>query len=189
MAQSRSVAALRTVLRIACDLQRLVSAAGRSHAQPAAENLFLRRQLASYLELWFAKTSHRQTRPGHTRRVVGPIDPVGGREFFHRDCAAVLVTRPSHFAFRLEGFGFAPAPQVPTPHINNAGYVVDHVAAKGHGKGNILAGRRVSQSKVKKPWGFSMLLRSLTVRLNTERPRSEPRPWKQLMIKELWLLR
>jgi len=50
MAQSRSVAALRTVLRIACDLLRLVSAAGRSHAQLAAENLFLRKQLALYVE-------------------------------------------------------------------------------------------------------------------------------------------
>jgi hypothetical protein len=50
MAQSRSRAALRTVLRIACDLLRLVSAAGRSHAQLAAENLFLRKQLALYVE-------------------------------------------------------------------------------------------------------------------------------------------
>src|SRR2546425_4284472 len=43
-------AALQTVLRIACDLLRLVSAAGRSHAQLAAENLFLRKQLALYVE-------------------------------------------------------------------------------------------------------------------------------------------
>src|SRR6266702_1313688 len=50
MAQSRSGAALRTVLRIACDLLRLVSAAGRSHAHLAAENLFLRKQLALYVE-------------------------------------------------------------------------------------------------------------------------------------------
>jgi len=50
MAQSRSVAALRTVLRIACDLLRLVSAAGRSQAHLAAENLFLRKQLALYVE-------------------------------------------------------------------------------------------------------------------------------------------
>ena len=50
MAQSRSRAALRTVLRIACDLLRLVSAAAvRSHAQLAAENLFLRKQLALYV--------------------------------------------------------------------------------------------------------------------------------------------
>ena len=50
MAKSRSGAALRTILRIACDLLRLVSAAGRSHAQLAAENLFLRKQLALYVE-------------------------------------------------------------------------------------------------------------------------------------------
>jgi putative transposase len=50
MAQSRSRAALRTVLRVACDLVRLVSASGRSHAQLAAENLFLRKQLALYVE-------------------------------------------------------------------------------------------------------------------------------------------
>jgi putative transposase len=50
MAKSRSRAALRTVLRIACDLLRLVSAAGRSHGRLAAENLFLRKQLALYVE-------------------------------------------------------------------------------------------------------------------------------------------
>jgi transposase InsO family protein len=50
MAQSRSRAALQTVLHIACDLLRLVSAAGRSHRQLAAENLFLRKQLALYVE-------------------------------------------------------------------------------------------------------------------------------------------
>src|SRR5216683_6655016 len=55
MAQSRSGTALRTVLNIACDLLRLVSTAGRSHAQLAAENLFLRKQLALYVE--------RQVRP------------------------------------------------------------------------------------------------------------------------------
>jgi putative transposase len=50
MAQSRSRTALQTVLRIACDLLRLVSAAGRSHGQLAAENLFLRKQRELYLE-------------------------------------------------------------------------------------------------------------------------------------------
>ena len=50
MAQSRSRAAVRTVLRIAGDVLRLVSAAVRSHAQLAAENLFLRKQLALYVE-------------------------------------------------------------------------------------------------------------------------------------------
>ena len=50
MAQSRSRAALRTLLRLAGDLLRLVSAAGRPHAQLVAENLFLRKQLALYVE-------------------------------------------------------------------------------------------------------------------------------------------
>jgi putative transposase len=50
MAQSRSRAALRTVLRLTCDVLRLVSAAARSHAELAAENLFLRKQLALYVE-------------------------------------------------------------------------------------------------------------------------------------------
>jgi putative transposase len=55
MARSRSSTALRTILRIACDLLRLVSTAGRSRAQLAAENLFLKKQLAMYME--------RQVRP------------------------------------------------------------------------------------------------------------------------------
>ena len=50
MAQSRCRTALRNILRIACDLLRLVSTAVRSHAQLAAENLFLRKQLALYVE-------------------------------------------------------------------------------------------------------------------------------------------
>jgi putative transposase len=57
MAQSRSRAALRTVLRIACDCLRVISAAGRSHAHLAAENLFLRKPLALYVE--------RQVKPRH----------------------------------------------------------------------------------------------------------------------------
>src|SRR5712691_1330637 len=39
-----------TILRIACDLLRLLSTAVRSNAQLAAENLFLRTQLALYVE-------------------------------------------------------------------------------------------------------------------------------------------
>src|SRR2546428_11402443 len=50
MAQSRSRAAVRTVLCIAGDLLRLVSATVRSQSQLAAENLFLRKQLALYVE-------------------------------------------------------------------------------------------------------------------------------------------
>ena len=50
MVQSGSRAAVRTVLRLACDALRLLSTMGRSRAQLAAENLFLRRQLALYVE-------------------------------------------------------------------------------------------------------------------------------------------
>jgi hypothetical protein len=46
---------LRTILRISTDLVALTSSAMRSRAQLAAENLFLRKQLALYLE--------RQTKP------------------------------------------------------------------------------------------------------------------------------
>ena len=50
MALSRSRAAVGTILRFVGDIVRLVSEATRSHAQLAAENLFLRKQLALYLE-------------------------------------------------------------------------------------------------------------------------------------------
>jgi hypothetical protein len=50
MFESRSCAALRTVLCIVCDILRLISTAVRSRAQLAAENLFLRKQLAMYVE-------------------------------------------------------------------------------------------------------------------------------------------
>jgi hypothetical protein len=50
MAQSRRRVALRTLLRVGGDLLRLVLAAGRSHAELAAENLFLRKQLGLYVE-------------------------------------------------------------------------------------------------------------------------------------------
>jgi hypothetical protein len=46
MALSRCCSPLRTVLRIAGDFLRLVAAATRSHTQLAAENLFLKKQLA-----------------------------------------------------------------------------------------------------------------------------------------------
>jgi putative transposase len=55
MAQSRSHVFVRTILRVAADVLRFVSFTWRSHAQLAAENLFLRQQLALYLE--------RQVRP------------------------------------------------------------------------------------------------------------------------------
>jgi hypothetical protein len=47
---SRSCAAVRTILRLVGDVVRFVSEATRSHAQLAAENLFLRKQLALYVE-------------------------------------------------------------------------------------------------------------------------------------------
>jgi len=50
MALSQCCSPVRTVLRIADDLVRLTAAAARSHAQLAAENLFLRKQLALYME-------------------------------------------------------------------------------------------------------------------------------------------
>jgi len=50
MAQSRSHVFVRTILRVAADVLRSVSSTWRSHAQLAAENLFLRKQLALYLE-------------------------------------------------------------------------------------------------------------------------------------------
>jgi putative transposase len=50
MTLSQCCTPARTVLRIAGDLLRLVAGTARSHAQLAAENLFLRKQLALYLE-------------------------------------------------------------------------------------------------------------------------------------------
>src|SRR5262249_34026179 len=50
MAPSRSRGAARRILRLVGDVARLVSGMVRSHAQLAAENLFLRKQLALYLE-------------------------------------------------------------------------------------------------------------------------------------------
>jgi transposase InsO family protein len=50
MSQSRPRSLIQTVLRVATDVILLVSSALRSHAHLAAENLFLRKQLALYLE-------------------------------------------------------------------------------------------------------------------------------------------
>ena len=50
MSQSRGRAAVRTGLSLARDVLRLVSSAVRSHTHLAAENLFLRKQLALYVE-------------------------------------------------------------------------------------------------------------------------------------------
>jgi hypothetical protein len=50
MSRSRSRATATTVLRLYGDVARFVSAAVRSHTHLAAENLFLRKQLALYVE-------------------------------------------------------------------------------------------------------------------------------------------
>lgn len=50
MALSRCRAALRILISLVADVFRLVSALVRSHAQLAAENLFLKKQLALYME-------------------------------------------------------------------------------------------------------------------------------------------
>ena len=50
MTESRPRAAIRTVLRVAFDVLRCLTAVCRSHAQLAAENLFPRKQLALYVE-------------------------------------------------------------------------------------------------------------------------------------------
>ena len=50
MAQSRPCVAVRMILRLAGDLLQVVARAARSHAHVAAENLFLKKQLALYLE-------------------------------------------------------------------------------------------------------------------------------------------
>jgi hypothetical protein len=54
MAQSRGWTAVPILFGVAIDLLRLVSLAARSHAQLAAEHLFLRKQLAFYVE-WQVK--------------------------------------------------------------------------------------------------------------------------------------
>jgi hypothetical protein len=50
MSQSRSRVFVRTFLRVAADVLRFGSSVWRSHAQLGAENLFLWKQLALYLE-------------------------------------------------------------------------------------------------------------------------------------------
>ena len=50
MAESSSQLDVRTIARVAGDVLRFVSSMLRPHVQLAAENLFLRKQLALYLE-------------------------------------------------------------------------------------------------------------------------------------------
>ena len=50
MPLSRSRATVRTLLRLAADVLRSLSTAGRSHARLVAEHLFLRKQLALCVE-------------------------------------------------------------------------------------------------------------------------------------------
>jgi putative transposase len=62
MALSRSRTAARTILGLVGDLARFASSAAQSHAQLAAENLFLRKQLALYME--------RQVKPRRADRAT-----------------------------------------------------------------------------------------------------------------------
>ena len=50
MAQSRGWTGIRILWAVAVDILRLISSAARSRPQLAAENLFLRKQLAFYVE-------------------------------------------------------------------------------------------------------------------------------------------
>jgi hypothetical protein len=50
MIQPRFRSIIRTALKVGADVVRLTSLAACSHAQLAAENLFLRKQLALYVE-------------------------------------------------------------------------------------------------------------------------------------------
>src|SRR5262245_26041807 len=50
MSRSRPRSLIRTIRRVATDLTSFIALAFRSHTQLAAENLFLRKQLALYLE-------------------------------------------------------------------------------------------------------------------------------------------
>jgi putative transposase len=71
MSQSRVRAAVRTGLRLARDVLRLLSSAVRSHTHLAAENLFLRKQLALYVERQVkpqsAPTMRRELRSSRSR--------------------------------------------------------------------------------------------------------------------------
>ncbi len=60
----------RTALCITCDLLRLGSSALRSHAQLAAENLFLRKQLALYMERQVKPRRVKPRRPDNATRIA-----------------------------------------------------------------------------------------------------------------------
>ena len=70
MSQSRIRAAVRTGLRLVRDVLRLLSSAVRSHTHLAAENRFLRKQLAQYVErLVKPRRADDATRNGARRAV------------------------------------------------------------------------------------------------------------------------
>jgi hypothetical protein len=51
----------------------------------------------------------------------------------------------------------------------HADRTIDHVATKGHEKGNVEAKAWVVEAKVRKAGAFLVIVRSSTLRLNTER--------------------
>ena len=70
MRLSRSRVAVRTILRLVGDLVRLVAGAVRSRAQLSAENLFLRKQLALYMERQVKPRPRRRCDADHAGRHV-----------------------------------------------------------------------------------------------------------------------
>jgi hypothetical protein len=71
--------AVRTLLRVASDLLRLASLTLRSRAQLAAENLFLRKQLAVYVERQVKpRRADAATRFGLFLRVDDSKAPIAG---------------------------------------------------------------------------------------------------------------
>jgi hypothetical protein len=113
LAQSRSRAAVRTVLCISDDLRRLVSAEGRSRSQLAAENLFLRKQLALYVERQ-VKPRRADNAADYARRAVAagcmasPVDrrqaghthPMASKRFPVALALEIETTRPAAIAGR-----------------------------------------------------------------------------------------
>ena len=69
MAQSRPCVAVRMILRLVGDVLHVVAKAARSHAQLAAENLFLRKQLAMDAE--------RRVKPRRIDDISAPSGPGG----------------------------------------------------------------------------------------------------------------
>src|SRR4029453_19215858 len=108
MSLSRSRAAVRTILRLVGDVLQFVSEAARWHAQLAAENLFLRKQLALYLERRVKPrraddatriTSHRTRASRPSRLAIGFVTAIASsRRQFSADFTTSIVLSP----WRLE---------------------------------------------------------------------------------------